>query len=154
MRKTELLEMINSKPEVPKFIKNINWEKFNTQKGILLNLLNSEILLSDVNNALEGIVNLLDALQDYAAHDLGIDEDVVLKALVLYRIEADGVEKSAAYNGSMSDGGASTMRCMAIAYEAGLRREVPYFLEPFIKKVNRETDPEYAKFLELKKKFE
>lgn len=85
---------------------------------------------------------------------LRFNVELVRKALVKYRIAADDVERNAAYGGAMHDGGASRMRAEAIAYEDGLERTIPSFLEPFIKEVNRQEDPDYAKFLELKKKFE
>jgi hypothetical protein len=78
----------------------------------------------------------------------------ILIALMRYRKVADDVEKSAALGGSMDDGGATKMRDLAIAYQAGLNRTVPDFLTPFIKEINRETDPEYRKYLELKNRFE
>lgn len=87
-------------------------------------------------------------------NELKFDERTVAKALTKFRKSADDVEKGAAYDGAMHDGGASRMRSEAIAYEAGLKRIVPPFLEPFVKEVNREEDPEYVKFLELKKRFE
>lgn len=78
----------------------------------------------------------------------------ILIALMRYRKAADAVEKGAALGGSMDDGGATKMRDLANAYQSGLNRTVPDFLIPFIKEINRETDPEYQKYLKLKKKFE
>lgn len=86
--------------------------------------------------------------------ELRFDERIVAKAISKLREEADDVERNAAYGGAMHDGGASRMRAEVIAYEAGLKRTIPPFLEPFVKQIEREEDPEYSKFLELKRKFE
>lgn len=83
-----------------------------------------------------------------------ISRDVIDKALEKYRNSADSAEQSAAYNGSMHDGGAGLMRAQAIAYEDGLDGKIPSFLMPFIKQINREEDPDYRKYLELKGRFE
>lgn len=75
-------------------------------------------------------------------------------ALARYRKEADEAELSAGYSGEMSDGGADRMRQQADAFEAGLKGIVPDFLKDILLQVQRENDSEYAKYLELKKKFE
>lgn len=80
--------------------------------------------------------------------------NVVLKALDLYRRKANVLEMNAGYSGAMNDGGACKMKELAMAFEDGLNKKIPSFLEPFVKKIIRETDPEYQKFLELKQRFE
>lgn len=85
---------------------------------------------------------------------LKFDERIIAKAISKFHEAADKIEKDCAYSGTMHDGGASRMRSEVIAYEAGLRRIIPSFLEPFVKQIEKEEDPEYSKFLELKRKFE
>lgn len=52
----------------PEFIKNIDWELLREQKEWLLNNGSDEAM---------GIAHLIDAIQDYAADELGIDENIV-----------------------------------------------------------------------------
>ena len=81
-------------------------------------------------------------------------DKTILKALEKYLAAAKASGESAGYSGLMSDGGQSRMEGLAAAYRAGLEGKVPDFLEPYVKEVRRETDPEYATFQRLKKKFE
>lgn len=60
--------------QVPKFIQNINWEMLREQKERLLELIN---FLGDDNSnsgALQGIISLIDNVQDYAVDVAGYSE--------------------------------------------------------------------------------
>lgn len=52
----------------PEFISRINWRLLAEQK---------EWLLNDGSDEAIGLINLIDAIQDYAADELGIDENIV-----------------------------------------------------------------------------
>lgn len=58
----------------PEFIKNIDWKQLREQK---LYLLQTGI----ETEPMDGIIHLLDALQDYAADELGLGEEVVFGEL-------------------------------------------------------------------------
>ena len=62
--------------EAPKFIQNIDWELLKKQKQSLITIIewNKLPLLKD---DLDGILSLIDATQDYAVDELGLDKDVV-----------------------------------------------------------------------------
>lgn len=62
--------------EAPEFIKKIDWELLKKQKQSLIAIIewNKLPLLKD---DLEGILSLIDATQDYAVDELGLDENVV-----------------------------------------------------------------------------
>lgn len=79
-----------------------------------------------------------------------IDKDKFFE--LLFKI-ADQCEKDAALGGSMHDGGASLLREQIYCYKAGIEGKIPKSWDKYIKEYNRQTDPEYAQYLELKKKF-
>lgn len=63
--------------EIPLFIKNINWKLLREQKEVLVNIVYSDLLITTMSNQLEGIVHLIDALQDYAVDYMRLsDKDV------------------------------------------------------------------------------
>ena len=76
---------------IPEFITKIDWDLLREQKVDLLRIINdieenaqydtpedAEIGVYDKWKAsLEGILELIDALQDYATDELGIDEDEI-----------------------------------------------------------------------------
>lgn len=75
--------------------------------------------------------------------------------------EAKNAEMEAGYGGRMDDGGASDLRRQVLAYRAGWNQEVPQGWTEFYKQAlrvyqqrQREKDPDYKKYLELKNKFE
>jgi hypothetical protein len=76
----QIVEIIESsasgsdEPEVPEFIEKINWELLRKQKLLLLETINNDAIDPEHKEGLEGILNTLDALQDYAVDDLGKDE--------------------------------------------------------------------------------
>lgn len=67
---------------------------------------------------------------------------------------ATSVEYSAGMNGSIHDGGAREIRNQIEAYRAGLHNIIPDIWQSYWKTHNKEQDPEYNQYLELKKKFE
>lgn len=67
---------------------------------------------------------------------------------------ADDLEMNAAYSGSMSDSGASRKRENLEFWLSGVRQDVPKQYAQLANEFERKKDPEYQKYLELKKKFE
>lgn len=67
---------------------------------------------------------------------------------------ADNLERNAAYSGSMSDGGASRKRENLEFWLSGVRQDVPKQYAQLANEFESKKDPEYQKYLELKKKFE
>lgn len=63
--------------------------------------------------------------------------------------EATNREMSAAYGGERGDRGASILRGEVEMYKAGMEGRVP----DSWKKYEKQLDPEYKRYLELKKKF-
>ena len=78
---------------IPEFITKIDWELLKEQKRILLENIIAHRRTKDVafkkeywnlyetakerEEALDGILHLIDALQDYAADELEIDDDII-----------------------------------------------------------------------------
>lgn len=67
---------------------------------------------------------------------------------------ADGKELSAGMGGRRDDGGAGNLRNQVAYYKMGSLNVMPYIWEKYVKEYEAKTDPEYAKYLELKNKFE
>lgn len=59
------------------FIRNINWELLKKQKETLLKLREDKILNESDRDDLEGVVNLIDGVQDWAVDDQGVAEELV-----------------------------------------------------------------------------
>ena len=78
-----------------------------------------------------------------------MNRDIINAALVAYRAEADNRKEETANH----DGGSQEMFREAQAFEMGLDNVLPVFLEPYVKEVMRQRDPEFADYLRLKKKF-
>jgi len=57
----------------PEIIKKIDWTDLRTQKTLLLETINNKAVSPMHKEALEGILALLDALQDYAVDEMDID---------------------------------------------------------------------------------
>ena len=78
----ELINLIEAEVnqiEIPDFFKNIDWELLRRQK---ISLDSVSVFHSDseiIFNNLQGILELIDALQDYAVDVLGVDENKVFK---------------------------------------------------------------------------
>jgi len=67
-------------PEVPEFIQGIDWDLLKAQKASLLKVIEDTDNVSVLEH-LEGIVVLIDALQDYACDTLGLGETLVFPEL-------------------------------------------------------------------------
>jgi len=83
-----------------------------------------------------------------------LDEKVLKRAKERWQEKAKEAEYNAGMEGRYDDGGCTHMLQLLSAFEHGLRGEVPSFLSSTYKQVENEMDPEYEKYLELKKKFE
>jgi hypothetical protein len=60
------------------FICKIDWERLRDQKSCLLGVIDCyESLNPRIAFRLEGLLNLIDALQDYAVDVLGVNSDIV-----------------------------------------------------------------------------
>ena len=64
-----------------KFIRNMNWELLRKQKEILVNLAGDDRLTQEEQDALDGITYLVDAVQDWAVDEQGVDRTVVFPGL-------------------------------------------------------------------------
>jgi len=74
--------------------------------------------------------------------------------LQVQKLKADTLAYAAGIDGQYHDGGASEIRRECTMYEAGMNRTVPKIWELLVKQMADLNDPEYQKYLELKKKFE
>ena len=72
--------------ETPEFIKKIDWSELRNQKKCLIAAIEyfRTNKVPDIPDSLEGILNLIDALQDYA-----VDEAQIVKAIDAYDFEED-----------------------------------------------------------------
>lgn len=60
-----------------KFVRTIDWELLRKQKDILTKVLYKRELKDEEQNGLNGIIHLLDALQDWAVDEEGAAEELV-----------------------------------------------------------------------------
>ena len=77
----------SDEPEMPEVIKKINWEDLKGQKSVLLKLIDEiekcklpDAILTvpvEAAEALNGILHLIDSLQDYAVDECGLEENKV-----------------------------------------------------------------------------
>jgi hypothetical protein len=58
----------------PEFIKKIDWTDLRTQKTMLLETINNNAVSPEHKEGLEGILALIDALQDYAVDEMDVPE--------------------------------------------------------------------------------
>ena len=70
--------------ETPEFIKKIDWSELRNQKRLLLETINNDNVSPEHKEALEGILALVDAIQDYA-----VDEAQIVKAVDAYDFELE-----------------------------------------------------------------
>lgn len=64
--------------EIPQFINDIDWDLLKQQKLSLLYIVNNNTLINNViSEDVNGIVHLIDSIQDYAVDVVGIDDDIV-----------------------------------------------------------------------------
>jgi hypothetical protein len=63
----------------PKFVIGVDWPLLTQQKRELLSLQTKSLNTITVEEleAIDGIIDLLDALQDYAVDEVGLDENIV-----------------------------------------------------------------------------
>jgi hypothetical protein len=59
--------------ETPEFIKRIDWTDLRTQKSALIEVMNT-VTTVEQGQALEGILALIDAIQDYAVDEMDVPE--------------------------------------------------------------------------------
>lgn len=57
----------------PEFLKKIDFTDLRTQKRLLLETINNDAVDPEHKEGLEGILNLLDGLQDYAVDEMGMN---------------------------------------------------------------------------------
>jgi hypothetical protein len=62
--------------EVPNIITGIDWKLLRKQKRLLLQVINNDNVNFKEKEALEGILNLIDAIQDYAVDDAQIVTEI------------------------------------------------------------------------------
>jgi hypothetical protein len=70
--------------EAPIFIQKIDWSELRNQKRLLLETINNDSVSPEHKEALEGILSLIDAVQDYA-----VDEVEIARAIDVYDFEAE-----------------------------------------------------------------
>lgn len=75
------------------------------------------------------------------------------KVIELVLRDARNRKESAGFSGRWDDGGASTLETQVEYYNYGRAGTVPPAWAKFVQQADRESDPEYAKYLELKRKF-
>jgi hypothetical protein len=75
--------------EVPNFIQKIDWSELRNQKRLLLETINNDSVSPEHKEALEGILALIDAIQDYA-----VDEAQIVSAIHVYDFELEDGERS------------------------------------------------------------
>lgn len=56
---------------------NMDWELLRQQKETLLLMTNNQFMVQSEYEAVEGIINLIDAVQDHAVDVLGLDKNIV-----------------------------------------------------------------------------
>jgi hypothetical protein len=70
--------------ETPEFIKKIDWSELRNQKRLLLETINNDNVSPEHKEALEDIMSLIDAVQDYA-----VDIAQIVKAVDAYDFELE-----------------------------------------------------------------
>jgi hypothetical protein len=61
-------------PEFPEVLTKIDWTDLRTQKTMLLETINNDAVDPEHKEGLEGILSLIDALQDFAVDEMGVNE--------------------------------------------------------------------------------
>ena len=79
---------------------------------------------------------------------------LVKEIVRLVRKEANRLIISAASSGLPHDNGAKHLKELAEYWEAGFKGLIPDGFDPYLKQYKKTQDPDYSKYLELKKKFE
>lgn len=73
---------------------------------------------------------------------------------IFLRRKANTLQENAGYSGDNTDGGARILIQQVEIYEAAMSKTIPDCWRKDYDAFVKQTDPEYAKYLELKKKFE
>jgi len=75
----DFIDVVYREPQFPEFIKKIDWKLLREQKLALLSVMKLSRFryYPTYIEPLEGIINLLDALMDYASEDMGLGDKVV-----------------------------------------------------------------------------
>ena len=60
--------------ETPEFLRKVDWTDLRTQKTLLLETINNDAVSPEHKEGLEGILAVIDAMQDYAVDEMGISE--------------------------------------------------------------------------------
>lgn len=60
--------------EHPEFIKKIDWKLLREQKQTLLEIREMSDFISQDYNSFDGLIHLIDALQDFACDEMGLAE--------------------------------------------------------------------------------
>ena len=69
----DFIDATYTKSVVPEFMQKIDWKLLREQKKVLMHA----VVPSHELDAIEGIVHLIDALQDYASDDMGLGDKLV-----------------------------------------------------------------------------
>jgi thiamine kinase-like enzyme len=81
------------------------------------------------------------------------DQELLSKVLAIVKEDIENRRTIAAYNGERSDGGAGHIQRELDVFLAVVNGHFPPTWKSYIEKAKQEGDPEYEKYLELKKKF-
>ena len=73
----QIIEDSIETPIIPEFITGVDWTMLKGQKRILLEVINKDELNPEEKEGLEGILSLIDSLQDAAVDIYGLKEDLV-----------------------------------------------------------------------------
>jgi len=68
--------------------------------------------------------------------------------------KARRLRDDAGHSGAHDDGGAGALEREIAAYRAGMAKDVPSFWNTDLEQFLREKDPDYVKYLELRRRFE
>jgi len=81
MRVGDIVDNIDSLADsfCPEFIKKMDWNLLNVQKTAILETINNGNVDPEHKEALEGILSLVDNIQDSAVDYFGFDEDLVFE---------------------------------------------------------------------------
>jgi hypothetical protein len=90
-----------------------------------------------------------------------VNDDRLRRVAAIAREEAETRKNNAGYGGSHTDGGGGALEREVDAFLAGLVRRVPNGWAEYVRREDEEhrtaerarTDPDYAKFLELKARY-
>ena len=73
----QLIEDNIEEPEMPEFLQKTDWTLLKEQKKHLLDVINIDAINPEQKEALEGLLNYIDSIQDYVVDECGLDENLV-----------------------------------------------------------------------------